>query len=525
MSKNRAPSPKELLDRYLESKIDKDKWLDIYQDLYTYVIPNRDAFNVKFGYNDSGKSTSARIWDATATMCAYQRANDLHGLLLPHDRVWGKLSLDDHLYSKDEIESFKPILDEANDKIFYYLNQSNLSRAIASSNLDLVGGTAALWIESVDDLTPLQFTPIPAVALVIEYNTEDIAHTCWFKIKMSGRRILSTFPKYKNNKISSKPNELHELVYGQIKISEREFYLYAFLESDPMTVLWDVFRDYTQILVYRDRVRPGECEGRGIAVDLLPAIKDLNRIVEYSRKSLEFKAYPPIFYDLNSRFNPNTLRTFAGAMLGRDPNSRMPLEALHMPEYSDVINHIQDLRQFIRDGFQVDQLGEITNPVKSATEISIRENRAQRTSATDISRLINELPKQIYTISAKILASRGLLIKDKHIGNINPHLFRFDFQSPLYDLQKQQDLSQFTTMAQILQQFGGEGAVMGATNMAECISFIAEKLDIPAKLIKSKEQFNSFVKNLAQQAQQAQLPTPSTQASDVQFPSRQEMKI
>ena len=524
MSKNIAPSPKDLLDRYLESKNDKDKWLDIYQDLYRYVIPNRDAYNIEFGYNDSGKQ-AAKIWDSTAVMCAYQRANDLHGLLLPHDRVWGKLSLDDHLFSKDDIESLKPVLDEANDRIFYYLNQSNLSRAVASSNLDLVGGTAALWIESIDDFNPLRFTPVPAVCLIIEFSSEDIADTCWFKIKMSGRKILSTFPKYKNNKLSDKPNELHELIYGQIKISEREFYLYAFLESDPLNVLWDVFRDYKQILVYRDQVRPGESEGRGIGLDLLPAIKDLNRIVEYSRKSLEFKAYPPIFYDLNSRFNPHSLRTFAGSMLARDPNSRMPLEAMRMPEYSDVLNHIQDLRGLIKLGFQVDQLGEINSSVKSATEISIRENRAQRTSATDISRLINELPKQIYTISAKILAAIGLLIKDKSIGNINPHLFRFDFQSPLYDLQKQQDLSHFATMAQILQQFGGEGAVMGATNMAECISFIAEKLDIPAKLIKSKEQFNSFMKNLAQQAQQAQLPTPSTQASDVQLPSNQEIKV
>lgn len=518
-------NPLDLLDRYNDAANYKDQWLAIYQDLYTYVIPNRDAFNIKFGYRDDGKPNAGMIWDSTATLCAYQRANDLHGLLLPHDRVWGKMSLDPHLYDEDEIEKLKPIIDEVNDRVFYFLNQSNLSRAVASSNLDLVGGTAALWVESIDDKTPLKFTPIPAVALVIEYSMDDVALTCWHKSRMSGRKILETFKNYKSEKVRSSPNELFNLIYGQIKLSEKEFYIYAFLEEDPLVILWSKTIDYNQIIVYRDRVRPGEVEGRGIAVDLLPAIKDLNKIMEYSRKSLEFKAYPPIFYDSNANFNPSTVRSFSGAMLARDPNARMPLEAMHMPEYADVIQHIQDLRQLIRDGFQVDQLGEINNPVKSATEISIRENRAQRTSATDISRLINELPKQIYTVAAKILASRNLLLKDKSIKDINPHEFRFDFQSPLYDLQKQQDLSQFTTMAQILQQFGGEGAVVGAVNMPECIQFIADKLSIPSKLVKDKAEFGKFLSNMAQQAQQAQLPTPSTQASSVSIPENKGVTI
>lgn len=91
------------------------------------------------------------------------------------------------------------------------------------------------------------------------------------------------------------------------------------------------------------------------------------------------------------------------------PQGRNPLEALQLPEYPDVLEHIRDLRQVIRDGFQVDPIGEVNTPVKSATEVSIRENRAQRTSATDISRLINELPKQVFTISAKILAKRRFI--------------------------------------------------------------------------------------------------------------------
>lgn len=516
----------QLYARFEESKRYKDRWLALYKDLYTYVIPDRDAFNIKFNYRDEGKPTGLQMWDNTALLSAYQRANDLHGLLLPQDRVWGKLSLDPHFIHPNQISEQQLLLDEINDRLFFYLNQSNLARMVASSNLDLVGGTAALWVESIDDVTPLYFRSIPAIALIIEYSMDDVLNTCWYQCRMSGRKIAEDFPKYPNQRrLRDQPNELFVVVYGQIKLKENQFYLYAFLEEDPLTPLWESERDYNQIIIYRDRVRPGECEGRGIGIDLLPTIRDLNRVIEYSRKNLAFKANPPIFYDADKYFNPHRVRQWAGALIARNPQGRNPLEALQLPEYPDVLEHIRDLRQVIRDGFQVDPIGEVNTPVKSATEVSIRENRAQRTSATDISRLINELPKQVFTITAKILAKRRLLSQDRSVSGLNPHLLRFDFQSPLYDLQKQDDLSHFTMLAQILQQFGGEGAVMSATKMEEVLPFLADKLNLPSKLMKSKEEFAAFLQQMAQQIQQAQMPTPSTSASPISIPSPSKVQM
>ena len=273
-----------LYARYEESKRYKERWFSLYKDLYTYVIPDRDAFNIKFNYRDEGKPTGLQMWDNTALLSAYQRANDLHGLLLPQDRVWGKLSLDPHLIKQNQISEQQPLLDEVNDRLFFYLNQSNLARMVASSNLDLVGGTAALWIESIDDHTPLYFRSIPAIALTIEYSTDDVLNTCWYQCRLSGRKIVEDFPQYKNkNNLLDQPNELFTVIYGQVKLKENKFYLYAILEDDPLIPLWEAERDYNQIIIYRDRVRPGECEGRGIGIDLLPTIRDLNRIIEYLR--------------------------------------------------------------------------------------------------------------------------------------------------------------------------------------------------------------------------------------------------
>ena len=86
--------PQKLYRRFWEARQYKDRWLALYKDLYFYVIPDLDAFNVKFNYRDDGKPVTQQIWDNTAMLAAYQRANDLHGLLLPKDRIWGKFVLD-----------------------------------------------------------------------------------------------------------------------------------------------------------------------------------------------------------------------------------------------------------------------------------------------------------------------------------------------------------------------------------------------------------------------------------------------
>lgn len=518
--------PVALNRRMVEARSYKDRWLALYKNLYLYVIPDRDAFNIKFNYTDDGKPVTQMIWDNTAMLSAYQRANDLHGLLLPKDRIWGKLVLDPHLYEKEDIDNAAETMDEINDRIFYYLNESNLSRVVGSSNLDLVGGTGAIWVESISDEKPLYFRSIPAVALYIEYSTDDVINTCWFAQKMTGRQILNDFPDYKGNqreKLMGVPNEKFTVNYGQIKYDDNNYFIYAVLDDDPQHFLFQRQSHYQQIIVYRDRVRPGEAEGRGIGIDMLPTIQDLNLLVSYTRKNMAFKANPPMFYDSNSYFNPYSVRQWAGAMIARNPQNRNPLEALQMPEYPDVLQHVILLQQAIQKGFQVDPLGEIETPVKSATEISIRENRAQRTSATDISRLINELPKQVYEVASKILNSRGLLIKKREeIPGFTPDKLRFHFQSPLYDIQNQQDIAHLVSNFQIKQQFMGEGAAMASANIFEINKFLTEKFNLPHKLFASEDEIRAFMKQMveAKQAEQQPLPSPATAASQVNLPQR-----
>jgi len=521
---------KELYTRYDEAKNEKGRWLAEYQRLYSYVIPNRDAFNVRFNYNDSGKPTTNQIWDDTAQLAATSRANELQSLLMPKDRNWGKFALDPHLFDEQEIEQARPIIDEINQRIMFYINQSNLSRVTFGSNLDLTGGTGVIMVESWSDEVPLVFRSIPSVSTYIEQTNDDMIDNCWYDIKINGYKFLSTFPNYKgkcHSIIKDNPAEVYTVSYGQLYDTQtHKYFIYAFLpDLDPYAPIFETERAYRQIIIYRDKVRPGESEGRGIGLDLLQTIEDLNIMVRDDRKNKALKANPPMFYD--TPFNPWSMRRWSGAMIARNPGGRNPIEPLQMPTYPDVMQHEEVLRNIIRKGFEVDPLGDINSPVKTATEISIRENRAQRASATNMARLINEQPKQIYETCAKILAERNLITKDRSIGGINTERFRFDFQSPLFDIQKQEDLNRFAQNLQMKQQFFGQGAAMATVNVPKANEFLTENFNLPHKLFKSESEIIQIMQAAnaqAAQAQQAQMmqgmPQPTTTAEQPGMPQQ-----
>jgi hypothetical protein len=519
-----------LNERYLETKQYKDRWLALYQDLYNLVLIDRDAFNVKFNYIDVGKPTANQVWDSTAVIAAYQRANDLHGLLLPKDRSWGKYKLDSHMYPQDFIDSKAELIDEINENILFRINESNLNRCVSGSLEDLNGGTGALWVESHSDDVPIFFRSIPAVATYIEYSTDDLVENGWYQCKMTGREVLENFPQYRGHTYTAllaQPNNYFTLVYGQVKEALDKYNIYACLEADPFVPLFEAERRYRQLIVFRDRVRPGEAEGRGIALDMMPMIRDLNKIVQYDRQSMAFKAYPPMFVNSDSYFNPYQVRQWAGALIQRNPNQQKnPMEAMQMPDSPERILQLQNM---INKAFMVEPLGEITEPVKTATEVSIRENRAQRTASVDISRLINELPKQIFDVCATILAERRLLTRDRSVSKIMTHKLKFVFESPLYDNEKQDKLSHFITNMQVKQQFFGEEVAMATADLGECVDFLTDVTNLPHKLFKNKAAMQQAIGAMgqaqAQQMQDANAPKPTTGALPVPAQSPSQVQI
>lgn len=507
----------------------KANWYSQYSEIYLYTIPNRNAFNVAYDYDNAARFENLQIYDFTPVQAAYQRANDLHGLLLPHDRKWGHYVANDAMLKEPLSHQAKVELDNTNELIFEYINSSNLSQEVAAAMLDLVGGTAVLKIDSPSEHEPLKFKCIPAYTTYLAPHQDTEVENVWIKERLPGYVIREKYD-YKGTLLSAMeqdPIVFWDVYTGQIRPDRNKdyWYYYSFIGTNYDEIIWEDDSDYRMVMVLRDKVHPGESDGRGIAMDTVWQVRDLNMITRDHRLSLAYKANPPIFVDSSLPVNMYSFRGgLPGAMIPRTPGMPVPLEAFIMPDNPDVPLVVQDLRNQIRNAFMIDPLGDIAQAGEmTATETSLRENRAQRTSTTDISRLIKDLPENLFETAMKILIRWELI--PKVISEIKKmKAIKFDFKSPLYDIQAQDELTDLAQALQMGQQYFGPNAVAIACNVGEIIEYLTSHLNLPHRLFKSQTDIEQALAGIAQAAQganipgmppQGALPTPTTAAQQL----------
>lgn len=530
---------KRLGKSFNDARARKLNWYSQYNLIYQLVIPNRTAFNVFYNYYNAARFENQNIYDTTAMTSAYLRANELQGLLFPQDRMWGSLDFNQSKVTEAQTFQGKSYLDQVNQTIFDYLSASNLSQQGSEMLLDLVGGMGVMKIESVDDDEPIRFTAIPAYCTFVSQNNTTEVNEVWILDQMPAITVLELYPKYKGKhleRLMKNPTDLINVFTGQTKLGD-EWYCYTFIDDHcEENIIWEDTYYFKLINVIRDHVHPGEVEGRGVAMDMIWVIRSLNLIMRDNDQGLTMRVRPPIFVDQTQPFNPNSFRGgLAGAFIPtRGGNA--PMQALQIAPCQDLQMQIMDKRSMIQKAFQVDPLGSIQDtPDKTATEVSIRQNNAQKTMTTDMGRLIHDGPAAFYHTALQILVKRGIIsLKVGELKN-SRHLL-FQFKSPLFDLQKAQNLQNFATIATMLQQYFGEGAVLGALDEAEVREYLIENGNVPHKLFKSPEAIQKLMKTMGQmatntaanqggqpgQAQPGGLPAPTTEALPLQSPMGQQ---
>lgn len=471
--------------------------------LYTYVLPDRKSYSFNFNSNTFARTNFyGHCFDDTAVVAARQRANDLHGLLLPTGKNWGQIGLNPIKYKNSSITSeINQGLDKVNDLIHKYLNASTLARAVAASNLDLIGGTGAIWVESKSDEEPLEFKSIPIDSLILEYSNNDLVDTCWFKQEVSARYLLELYPKYKEiNYLKDNINNNVEMIVGQIKFpvnKSYQYYIYATLTQYPTTLLWEKVNSYKQIIIYRDSILPGNVHGFGIGMIKLPSIWRLNHMLATYHENLALISKPPLFVDNDLVNNPSVTGSFVGAIIPRGHASRNPIDVMQFPTSPLPLHEIDTIRLSIQRDFQVNVLGDVGGPIPSATEVAYREELAQRRNATDISRLINELPKQIYETAYDILFKRGFfdgILPKQLLKNIS------FFINPLEDLQKRTNVANLLATSQAIIQTGTTALETAIINPEKKARYIAQNNGVPAELLNSPEEAKAIIANLVQAA-------------------------
>jgi len=486
-----------IIKRYDTAKAHRGAWEAHWKECYEYALPQREVFN----QHASGAKKNTRIYDSTALIATQRFASRLQSTLVPPFKKWAKLAAGTAV-PKERQTKIDAQLETTTDTLFSYINNSNLATEANEAFLDLAVGTGALLLEEGEGEDLLRFKAVPLKQLIIEDGPGGTVENVFRDHSVAARDIERIWPKGKASEavkkmMQEKPDELVHIIEATIWDDKEKQYSFVVIESATKHVVFEDYFEQSPWIVFRWSKVAGERYGRGPIMTALPDIKTANEVVKFVLKNAE-KEIAGVYTAVDDGvLNPWTINVAPGAIVPvGQQGSLQPLVSGGNFNVSELI--LGDLRDSIRKALYHDQLGAVTGPTKSATEISIRQQELMSDIGSSFGRLqiefINKLIKRAYYI----------LERNKKVApiKVGGQVVEIKVISPLA---QQQDMDEVTKLGQFVQFAGmvGPEAMQIGLDLEAFPEHIAQLLGVDKTLIRDKEERDAL-KAQMQQAAMAQ---------------------
>lgn len=503
--------------RYASAKGNWELWRSIYDEAYAYVFPQKDPWPEE---QIEGVRKNIQVYDITACNSARRLVSRLHKNLMPADLEWFELEAGDYVINKNQKKVLNEQLQTFTDIIFRVLNDSNFNLVINEFLQDLIIGTGGMMIlEGDDDDIPVKFKSVAPNIFYPEADSFDAIETVWRDFcKIQGRDIERIWPsatitEAMRHKMASDDCATFDFYEGFVYIPEKKKYRHIVCETGSNEPIVDKEVDSTPWVVARWAKASNEVGGRGVVLDAMPTIRSLNLLVEDIMKNVALSTSPPWLASSDGIFNPYLFEIEPNKVIPINQSSmgNLPLQRLDVSSDIRMGNlEVNDMRQQIKDCLFDNPVRPIDAPKQTATEIMIRQQQFIEEIEPAFGRLSVELLPKIINRVVYILQKKGFL---PNTLKIDGKYISIKYKSPLVrgaDLQKVQNLGNY---AQILGGMAGPEAVVASLNATELPEWLADKLEVDARLVKSPGEIQQMLSNAAAMAQP---PTPDQQANPQQ---------
>jgi hypothetical protein len=232
----------------------------------------------------------------------------------------------------------------------------------------------------------------------------------------------------------------------------------------------------------------------------LPDIKTLNKMVEDHLRSAAFTANPIFTATDDGIINPYSVNLAPGTVMpvGSNDSANPTLRALQSGGDYNVLQYdISRLQESIRTVMISKPFGSIHDtPVRTATEMSIRDAEVQATSGSATGKLQTELLERLLNQVVKILVRLGKLVPMK----IDGKEITIKFTSPLARQQDSDEIMQFMKTMEIMSMFPPE-IVSKKIKVEDGPGWIVDKMGIPKTFKRSELEEKQYVEEQQAQAQ------------------------
>lgn len=496
-----------VIKRFQKAKERRELWRSLFQEAYDFALPQKETFN----FHSPGQSKNRHIYDSTATTGVRTYAARIQSAHTPPWRNWMDFVAGTDTPKADR-DGLNKKLEDSTDVFFNHLNESDYSNQSTESDQDLAISTGALLFEEGDEMQgePLfKFTSIPLSQLYLE-SGEGAKNTGWREHEIPARQLPMMWPegnfgKDLDDKIAKTPDEKVKIINGVLK-SDGLFHQLIIHEASKQLIFTQTFIT-SPLIIYRTNVVPGETYGRGPVLDVLPDIRTANKVKEYILKNGALQMTGVYTAVSDGTWNPHTVRIAPGSIIPVGSNSNQapslrPLENSGRLDVGQII--LEELQANINQALFANPMGEVGDPVKSATEQMLRTQEMLRTSGASFGRLNTEKIKPLVERGVDILSRAGRLPKIKVDGKE----VGIKMQSPLAKAEEQEEFQAFQVWWSQMLQLPPEVLALGA-QIENIPAWTAEKLGLPiSELTRTKEEIAEASQKIQEMAQQQQQGAP-----------------
>jgi len=472
----------EILRRSEKAQRDKDLFESLYTDAYEFALPQRQLYGYYDG-NSKGAKKMTRVFDSTAINSTQRFANRLQSGIFPPQRKWCRLEpgTDVPVEQRDQAQA---IMDVYMEKMFAVIKQSNFDIAIGEFLLDLAVGTACMMVQPGDDVSPINFTPVPMFLVSYEEGANGTVDKIYRRMRMKAEAIQqqwkdAVFSDHLQQMFDSKPTDDVDLLEATIYDPERGDWCYHVLEVKTKEEI--VYRRMLSSpwVISRYSKIAGEVYGRGPLLTAMPDIKTLNKTLELLLKNASLAVAGVYTAADDGVLNPQTVKIVPGAVIPVARNGGPQGESLRaLPRAGDfnvsqiVIN---DLRANIKRTLLDESLPPDNMSARSATEVVERMKELAQNLGSAFGRLINETMIPLVARILQVMDERGLVNMPLKVNGLE---IKVSPVAPLAMAQNMEEINNIVQFMQLTSTMGQEG--MLAVKTGELIDYIGDKLGIPS---------------------------------------------
>ena len=394
--------------------------------------------------------------------------------------------------------------------IFEVLHASNFNQEVHESFMDLAIGTGVMLVNEGTSTNPIVFNSIPLPHVYLNSGPDNKIDCVYRKrqIRLGDLKIL--YPDAElgslEDKVTNDGDAKCTVIEGTMrnyKDPNKEVYDYVVCVKDFEEIIFeDQFEGQgsNPFITFRWNKASGEVYGRGPVFNAMSAIKTTNLTIELILENAQMNISGIYQLEDDGVINPDNIQLVPGTIIPVAPGSRglQPISAAGRFDVAQLV--LDDMRTNIRKALYMETLGPTKGTPMSATEVAERMADLSRQIGSSFGRLQSEFIMPLIRRVIYILKKQGRI----ELPSLNNKEIKIIPESPLSRAQNEQDIADVNRFNATLGQTFGPQVLNLIVKQEEVARYLAEKMNLPEKLIRDAAEQQQVVQQMQQVMQQQQ---------------------